>query len=109
MGSDLTRLRRPAYGLWMLRSGSRRRLLVAALVLVPLLVLAVAPGSHEGHGCRFEKTCLACRWAADSVAEAASPIALPQPTDASFVAAPAPAPPADRAPEAASSRGPPLA
>jgi hypothetical protein len=94
----------------MLRSGSRRRLLVAALLLVPLLVLAVAPGSHEGHGCRFEKTCLACRWAADSVAEAAAPIALPQPTDASsLVVVPAPERPADRAPEAASSRGPPLA
>ena len=94
----------------MLASGSRRRLLVAALVLLPLVVLAVAPGVHEGHGCRFEKDCLACRWAADSVAEAAAPVALPQPTDAvSFVAAPAPARPVDRAPESASSRGPPLA
>jgi hypothetical protein len=94
----------------MLSSGSRRRLLVAALLLVPLLLLAVAPGTHEGHGCRFEKTCLACRWAADSVAEVAAPVAAPQPTEAvSFLAAAAPARPADRAPEAASSRGPPLA
>lgn len=94
----------------MLPSGSRRRLLVAALLLVPLLVLTVAPGAHEGHGCRFEKDCLACRWAADSVSEAAAPIVLPQPADAtSSVAVPAPAPPAGRAPEAASSRGPPLA
>jgi hypothetical protein len=92
------------------RPGPWRRFLVAALLLVPVLVLAVAPGAHEGHGCRFEKTCLACRWAADSVAEAAAPIALPQPTDAaSFVAVPAPEQPADRAPAAASSRGPPLA
>jgi hypothetical protein len=94
----------------MIRTGSRRRLLVAALLLVPLIVLAVAPGVHEGHGCRFEKSCLACRWAADSAAEAAAPIAVPQPADAvSFVAVSAPARPADRAPEAASSRGPPLA
>jgi hypothetical protein len=94
----------------MLRSGSRRRVLVAALLLLPLLVLAFAPGAHEGHGCRFDKTCLACRWAADAVAEAAAPIALPQPADAaSLLAVPAPGRPADRAPEAASSRGPPLA
>jgi hypothetical protein len=94
----------------MVRSGSGRRVLVAALLLLPLLVLAFAPGAHEGHGCRFDKTCLACRWAADSAAEAAAPTAVPQPADAvSFVAFSDPARPADRAPEAASSRGPPLA
>lgn len=94
----------------MLRSGSRRRVLVAALLLVPLLVLTVGPGAHEAHGCRFEKDCLACRWAADSVAEAAAPIVLPQiPDAATSVAVAVPARPADKASEAASSRGPPLA
>jgi hypothetical protein len=94
----------------MLRPGSRRLLLVAALLLVPLMVLALAPGSHEGHGCRFEKGCVACRSAADSVAEAAAPLALPQPADAvASVAAPAPSRLADGSPGAASSRGPPLA
>ena len=92
----------------MLRPGFRRLLLVAALLLVPLLVLALAPGSHEGHGCRFEKGCVACRSAADSMAEATPPLVPPPPADAvASLAAPAPARLADGAPGAASSRGPP--
>ncbi len=89
---------------------SRRRALVAALLVLPLLALTVGTfASHEGHGCHFEKDCLACRWAADSVVEATAPAALPQPTEAAEVpwAEPA-ARVADAAPDAASSRGPPL-
>ena len=90
--------------------GFRRHALVAALLVLPLLALTVGTfASHEGHGCHFEKDCLACRWAADSVVEAAAPFVLPQP-----VTAPEPswlepsARVADAAPDAASSRGPPL-
>ena len=90
--------------------GSRRPVLVAALLVLPLLALTVGTfASHEGHGCHFEKDCLACRWAADSVVEAAAPVALPQPIEAAEdpFAEPA-ARVADAAPDAASSRGPPL-
>ena len=91
--------------------GFRRHALVAALLVLPLLALTVGTfASHEGHGCHFEKDCLACRWAATTVAETAAPIALPRPIE---VVEPRGSEPAariaDAAPEAASSRGPPLA
>jgi hypothetical protein len=90
--------------------GLRRRALVAALLVLPLLALAVGTfASHEGHGCHFEKDCLACRIAAATVAETATPVALPRPVGA--VEAPWSEPSAriaDASPEAASSRGPPL-
>ena len=89
---------------------SRRRALVAALLVLPLLALTIGTfASHEGHGCHFEKDCLACRWAADSVVEATAPAALPPPTEAAEVPWTEPAArTADAAPGAASSRGPPL-
>jgi hypothetical protein len=88
----------------------RRRALVAALLVLPLLALTVGTfASHEGHGCHFEKDCLACRWAADSVVEAPAPVALPQPSEVAEVPWTEPtARVADAAPDAASSRGPPL-
>ena len=88
----------------------RRRALVAALLVLPLLALTVGTfASHEGHGCHFEKDCLACRWAADSVVEAAAPVALPQPSEVTEVPWTEPAARvADAAPDADSSRGPPL-
>jgi hypothetical protein len=94
----------------MLLRGCRRRALVAALLVLPLLALTVGTlASHEGHGCHFEKDCLACRWAADSVVEASAPVTLPQPMEASEVPSAEPAARvADTSPEAASSRGPPL-
>jgi hypothetical protein len=90
--------------------GFRRHALVAALLVLPLLALTVGTfASHEGHGCHFEKDCLACRWAADSVVEATAPFALPQPVTAPEARWPEPsARVADAAPDAASSRGPPL-
>jgi hypothetical protein len=90
--------------------GSRRSVLVAALLVLPLLALTVGTfASHEGHGCHFEKDCLACRWAADTVVEATTPAALPQPIEAAEVPSAEPAARvADASPEAASSRGPPL-
>ena len=90
--------------------GSRRSVLVAALLVLPLLALTVGTfASHEGHGCHFEKDCLACRWAADSVVEAAAPVALPQPNRGGRGPSAEPAARvADAAPDAASSRGPPL-
>ena len=90
--------------------GSRRSVLVAALLVLPLLALTVGTfASHEGHGCHFEKDCLACRWAADTVVEATAPAALPQPIEAAEVPSAEPAARvADASPEAASSRGPPL-
>ena len=88
----------------------RRRALVAALLVLPLLALTVGTfASHEGHGCHFEKDCLACRSAATTVAETATPVALPQPAEAPELARAQPAASiADASPEAASSRGPPL-
>jgi len=90
--------------------GSRRSVLVAAFLVLPLLALTVGTfASHEGHGCHFEKDCLACRWAADTVVEATAPAALPQPIEAAEVPSAEPAARvADASPEAASSRGPPL-
>jgi hypothetical protein len=89
----------------------RRQALVAALLLLPVLALVAGPlVSHEGHGCRFERSCLACRWAADAVADTAAPVSMPQPLDpVAVVAAEPAAPPARRPFEAVSSRGPPLA
>lgn len=95
----------------MRSQGSRRHALVATLLVLPVLALVAGPlGSHEGHGCPFEKNCLACRWAADAVADTAAPVALPRPTEpfALVVAGPA-KPRAHASPEAASSRGPPPA
>jgi hypothetical protein len=76
-----------------------------------MLLLAVGqPNQHGGHGCRFDKDCLACRWAADAVADNTAPLALPRPGDpVALVPVGLPARPADRAPAAFSSRGPPLA
>lgn len=94
-----------------MRSRSPRTFaLVAALLVLPLLALTVGTfASHEGHGCRFEKDCLACRWAAASMVEATAPVALPQPIAAAEVVWAGPAARiADAAPDAASSRGPPL-
>ncbi len=63
--------------------GLRRSALVAALLVLPLLALTVGTfASHEGHGCHFEKDCLACRFAATTVAETTTPVALPQPAEA---------------------------
>jgi len=91
--------------------GSRRHGLVAALLVLSVLALVAGPlGSHEGHGCPFEKDCLACRWAADAVADTAAPVALPQPPEpVALVAAETTTSGAHASPEAASSRGPPLA
>lgn len=85
--------------------------LAGALLVLALVALAAAPlGSHEGHGCHFEKNCLACRWAADAVADTAAPVPLPLPIapvavvdneSMEFVAL--------AFPETVSSRGPPLA
>jgi hypothetical protein len=90
--------------------GLRRHALVAALLVLPLFALAVGTfASHEGHGCHFEKDCLACRFAAATVAETAAPVAVPRVAEA--VGAPWSEPSsriADAAPDAASSRGPPL-
>jgi hypothetical protein len=89
---------------------ARPAALVAALLVLPMLVLAVVqPLLHQGHGCHLEKDCLACRWAADTVAEATAPVVLPEPLEPIAVAAAdSPARAADGSPEAASSRGPPL-
>lgn len=94
-----------------MRSRSPRTFaLVAALLVLPLLALTVGTfASHEGHGCRFEKDCLACRWAAASTAVAAASIALPEPVEVPAPVAPAPiARFADGAARTHSSRGPPL-
>lgn len=90
--------------------GSRPVALVAALLVLPLLVLAVGqPLQHQGHGCDFEKDCLACRSAVDTVAEATAPFVLPRPFEpVALVAAESPARVANGSPGAASSRGPPL-
>jgi hypothetical protein len=90
---------------------ARRHVLVAALLVLPLLLVAVGQVSlHQGHGCHFEKDCLACRWAAEGVADASAPFALPRPVDpVAVVEVARPARIADASPEAASSRGPPLA
>jgi hypothetical protein len=90
---------------------SRRHALAATLLALSLLALIVAPFlSHEGHGCTFEKGCLACRWAADAVADTAAPVPLPHPITPLAVVADASAVfVALASPEAVPSRGPPLA
>jgi ABC-type spermidine/putrescine transport system permease subunit II len=93
-----------------MRSRDRRAYaVVAALLVLPLLALTLASfAPHEGHGCHFDKDCLSCRWAADSAAEAAAPVALVAPVvPVGFAAAPTSRPYAEAAAEAASSRGPP--
>jgi hypothetical protein len=89
----------------------RRQGLATALLVVSLLALATGSlGSHEGHGCNFEKGCLACRWAADAVAETAAPVPLPHPlAPVAVLADESTAPVALASPEAVLSRGPPLA
>ena len=91
--------------------GSRRHALVAALLVLSVLALVVGLlGSHEGHACHVDQNCLACRWAADAVADTAAPVALPRPIEPlAFVAAEPTESGAHASPEAASSRGPPLA
>jgi hypothetical protein len=81
------------------------------LLVLSLLALVVAPlVPHEGHGCNFEKGCLACRWAADAVADTASPVPLPHPlAPVDVVAGESTAPPVLASSEAVPSRGPPLA
>jgi hypothetical protein len=95
----------------MRSQGSRRHALVATLLVLSMLALVAGPlGSHERHGCPFEKNCLACRWAADAVADSAAPVALPRPTEPVALVAAEPATSgAHDSPEAASSRGPPPA
>jgi len=81
-------------------------LLLALTVLATTLALPAAP--HAGHDCPFEKDCIACRWAADAVAELAVPVVQSGPPQPSGIAQ---QPAAARAVEAplrlASSRGPP--
>jgi len=95
----------------MRSQGPVRFALVAALLALSVLALVVGPlGCHEGHGCRFEKNCLACRWAADAVADTAGPDALPLPIEpVALVAAEPTMPGAHASPQAAPSRAPPLA
>lgn len=90
---------------------TRRHALAAALLLLPLLALVVGPlGSHEGHACHFEKSCLACRWAADAVADTAAPVVVARPIEPAVLVAAEPAAAVDdTSPDTASSRGPPLA
>jgi hypothetical protein len=93
-----------------LRSPWRHGLVAALLVLSVLALLAGPLVSHEGHGCRFDRSCLACRWAADAAADNAPPVALPRPIEPVAVVADEPTTSgAHASPEAASSRGPPLA
>lgn len=89
--------------------GFRRHALVAALLVLPLLALTVGTfASHEGHGCHVEKDCLACRWAADGVAETVVPIATPRPVEPVEAAWCEPAARvADASPDSSLSRGPP--
>jgi hypothetical protein len=95
----------------MRSQGSRRCGSVVALLVLSVLALVAAPlVSHEGHGCEFDKGCLACRWAADAVADTAAPVALPRPIEpVAVVADELTTSGAHASPEAASSRGPPLA
>jgi hypothetical protein len=94
--------------MWFRRS--RRSLLVAAALVLPLLALTLGTfASHEGHGCHFERDCLACRWAAASAAEATAPVALPRPVEMAEASWAEPAARfGDDSPEVAFSRGPPL-
>jgi hypothetical protein len=89
----------------------RRHGLTAALLVLSLVALVAGPVVwHEGHGCTFEEDCLACRWAADAVAESTPALALPRPVEpVTLVATELPASVADACPEATCSRGPPLA
>jgi hypothetical protein len=89
----------------------RRHSLATALLVLSLLALVVAPlVPHEGHGCNFEKGCLACRWAANAVADTAAPVPLPHPLAPVAAVADETTPPlALASPEAVLSRGPPLA
>jgi hypothetical protein len=91
------------------RPGAHR--LVAALLVLPLLALALGSFAlHDGHACRFEDTCVACRWAADGVGEA---VTTAVPVEPLAQVATVPVEPtcrlSDASPEAPSSRGPPLA
>jgi hypothetical protein len=93
----------------MLPWGPRRLTIVAALVLLPLFVaaagLAVPAHAHE---CSFDKQCLTCRWAADTVADVAAPaVAATPPQRSGEVPAARTEPRLDRAPQTAASRGPP--
>jgi hypothetical protein len=75
-------------------------------VLATLLALPVAP--HAGHDSPFEKECVACRWAADTVTEVAVPVVPlgpPQPSRLALEAAPLLVPEIER--HATVSRGPP--
>jgi hypothetical protein len=89
----------------------RRHGLAAALLVLSLLALAAGPlASHDGHGCYFEKNCLACRWDADAVADTAAPVALPHPVElVTLVTTEPTASVAYTCLEATFSRGPPLA
>jgi hypothetical protein len=89
----------------------RRHGLTAALVVLSMLALVAGPVvSHEGHGCTFEENCLACRWAADAVAESTPALALPRPVEpVALVTAEPTASVNDACPEATCSRGPPFA
>jgi hypothetical protein len=91
---------------------ARARALIAAVLLVPLLTLClVLPFvSHRGHDCPFDQECVACRWAADGVAEIATPVSLPETLAPAGPAAARPwADAADGSAATSPSRGPPPA
>jgi hypothetical protein len=91
------------------RLGAHR--LVAALLVLPLLALALGSFAfHDGHACRFDESCVACRWAADGVGEAATTAVPVEPlAQVAIVAVEPTTRLSDASPEAPSSRGPPLA